>query len=274
MTDATKAGVAATSGPGGEHRGGFFAALGRFIVHNPWKVIGAWIIVAVAVIATAPGLPTTTNESSFLPSSYESIRAQALQDQAFPQQGHVTANAAIIVFSRPDGGPLTSADTASVGRVADALNAKHIPNIRAVTPGQPSANKLVDTAFIAMDNSILNSNGTTAGNAIKALRADITPLMSGTGLNEGVTGTAAQQLDSQQSGSKAQAIVAFATLLLILILLLIIFRSPIIAIMPLFVIGRLAGRDGPDRRRQQGAEPERRQFRDHDLDRRALRHRD
>ena len=40
------------------------------------------------MIATSPGLPTTTNESSFLPTSYESIRASALQDKAFPQAGH------------------------------------------------------------------------------------------------------------------------------------------------------------------------------------------
>jgi len=84
-----------------------FAALGRMVVRHPWRVIAVWLIAAVAVIATAPALPTTTNESSFLPSSYESIRAQALQSQAFPQQGHVTADAAIIVFSGPGGGRLT-----------------------------------------------------------------------------------------------------------------------------------------------------------------------
>jgi putative drug exporter of the RND superfamily len=241
MTNVTSAGVDATRDPGGgTRRGGFFAAFGRFIVHNPWKVIGAWIIIAVAVIATAPGLPTTTNEASFLPSSYESIRAQTLQDQAFPQQGHVTAAAAIIVFSRPDGGPLTTADSASVAKIAQALNAKHIPNILAVTPGPPSANKLVQTAFVSMDNSILNGNSTTAGDAIKKLRSDVTPLMSGTGLNQGVTGTAANQLDSQQSGNRAEAVVGGATFLLILILLLIIFRSPIIAILPLIVIGLVA----------------------------------
>jgi hypothetical protein len=33
---------------------GLFAALGRFVVHHPWMVIGAWIIAAVAVIATPP----------------------------------------------------------------------------------------------------------------------------------------------------------------------------------------------------------------------------
>jgi hypothetical protein len=43
---------------------------------------------------------------------------------------------------------------------------------------------------------------------------------------EGVTGSAAQQLDSQQSSQRAQQIVLLATLVLILVLLLVIFRSP------------------------------------------------
>jgi putative drug exporter of the RND superfamily len=237
MTNATGSGQIDLATAGDAKAGGFFAALGRFVAGNPWKVIGAWIVVTFIVIATSPGLPTTTNESSFLPSSYESIRAQTLQDQAFPQAGHVTDAAAIIVFSRPDGGPLTSADSAIVSKVAADLNGKHIPNILAVKPGPASANKVVQTAFVAMDNAILNGNNTNAGNAIKVLRADIKPLMGGSGLSEGVTGSAAQQLDSQQSGNKAQQIVFLATLVLILVLLLIIFRSPIIAVMPLLVIG-------------------------------------
>ena len=68
------------------------------------------------------------------------------------------------------------------------------------------------------------------------MRADIKPLVAGTDLNDGVTGSAAQQLDSQQSSQRAEQIVLLATLVLILILLLVIFRSPIIALLPLIVI--------------------------------------
>jgi uncharacterized membrane protein YdfJ with MMPL/SSD domain len=88
--------VAAGQGP--------FAGLGRAVVRHPWRVIALWIIAAVAVIATSPGLPTTSNESSFLPKSYESIRAASLQDRAFPQTGHVTSAAAIIIWKRSFGG--------------------------------------------------------------------------------------------------------------------------------------------------------------------------
>jgi RND superfamily putative drug exporter len=232
-------------GPGGKRKrnkiqvtsqGGPFGWLGQAVVRHPWRVIALWIVAAIAVIATAPALPTTSNESSFLPSSYESIRAADLQDKAFPQAGHVTAAAAIIVFSRPDHGKLTAADSAKVVSIANALSHKHIQNIVGVVAGPPSPNHLVQTALVAMPNSVVNGSGTAAADAAKALRADIKPLVAGTGLVEGVTGTAAQQLDSQQSSNRAEQIVLLATLLLILVLLLVIFRSPIIAILPLIVI--------------------------------------
>ncbi|HEY7275942.1 MAG TPA: MMPL family transporter [Trebonia sp.] len=226
----------AHAAPDGTEGGGFFAALGRMVVRHPWRVIALWVIAAVAVIATAPALPTTTNESSFLPSSYESIRAASLQDQAFPQAGNVSADAAIIVFARADGGKLTTADSAKVSSVAAELNARHIKNILSVTAGPASPNKLVQTALVAMNNDVLNGTSTAAGDAIKVLRADIKPLVQGSDLTQGVTGTAAQQLDSQQSGTNAEKIVTIATLALILILLLVIFRSPIIALLPLIVI--------------------------------------
>ncbi len=215
---------------------GVFAALGRMVTRHPWRVIAGWLIVAVAVIATAPALPTTTNEASFLPSSYESIKAQNLQDQAFPEAGKVDAAAAIIVFARSDGGRLTPADQAKVASVASTLNDKHIPNILSVTAGPVSPNGLVQTASVAMSNDLVNGSGTQAADAIKVLRADIKPLMNGAGLYQGVTGAAASQLDSQQSGNKAEQIVLFATLVLILVLLLVIFRSPIIAFMPIITI--------------------------------------
>ncbi len=219
---------------------GLFARLGQAVVRHPWRVIALWVVAAAAVILTSPGLPTTANESSFLPKDYESIRAMALQDRAFPQAGHVTSAAAVIVFSRADGGRLTAADSAKVAAIAKTLAAEHIHNIVSVTAGPASPNRLVQTAMVAMPNDVVNGSGNAAGDAVKALRADIRPLVAGTGLAEGVTGQAAQDLDSQQSSNRADQIVLIATLGLILVLLLIIFRSPVIALLPLLVIAVVA----------------------------------
>jgi len=133
------AGSAARRADGGGRRTltagrGPFGGLGRAVVRHPWLTILAWVVLAVAVIATAPGLSATTNESSFLPKGYESIQAASLQDKAFPQAGHVTAAAAIIVFSRADGGKLTSADSAKIRSVAASLGARHRPWRRGCHP--------------------------------------------------------------------------------------------------------------------------------------------
>jgi len=216
---------------------GLFAWLGRAVVRHPWRVIAFWVIAAAAVIMTSPGLSSTSNESSFLPKNYESIRAMDLQDKAFPQTGNVTTSAAIIVFSRADGGPLTAADSPKAATITHELDARHIPNIVSITAGPTSANHLVRSASVTMTNSAFNGSGTASDNAIKALRSDLKPLVSGTDLAEGVTGQAAQNLDSEQSSSNADQIVLLATLGLILLLLLIIFRSPIIALLPLVTIG-------------------------------------
>src|SRR3984957_14659705 len=138
---------------------GLFAWLGRAVVAHPWRVIALWVIAAAAVILTSPGLPTTSNESSFLPKNYESIRAMDLQDKAFPQTGNVTSAAAIIVFSRADGGQLTAADSAQATAITKTVDAKIIPGIVSITAGPESANHLVQSAMVAMPNSVVNGNG-------------------------------------------------------------------------------------------------------------------
>jgi RND superfamily putative drug exporter len=73
--------------------------------------------------------------------------------------------------------------------------------------------------------------------AVSALRSALQQQLSSTDLKGGITGAAAQQLDASQSGTRAQVIIGVATIGLILVLLLIIFRSPIIALLPVLVIG-------------------------------------
>lgn len=212
-----------------------FAALARAVVHHPWRVIALWVVAAFILVSTSPGLPSTSNESSFLPGHYESIRALNLENKAFPQTGNIVASASVIVFARHDGAPLTEGDSSAISAVVTQLNTRHIRNITSITVGQPSQNRLVQTAAVAMPNNVVFANNTKAGDAIKVLRDDIKPLVPA-GLTAGTTGSAAQQLDSQQSNDRAMKLVLLATLVLILVLLFVIFRSPIIALMPILTI--------------------------------------
>src|SRR3954447_9000152 len=95
-----------------------FGALGRVTTRHPWFVILGWVVVSVVVIATAPKLSATSDQSEFLPSHYESIKAATLQQKAFPTQ---SSPGAILVFDRKDGGPLTPQDSADVESVVKRL---------------------------------------------------------------------------------------------------------------------------------------------------------
>ncbi|MBF6192841.1 MMPL family transporter [Nocardia sp. CDC186] len=213
-----------------------FARLGAVVVHNPWKVIGLWVLLAIAVVAAAPELKSTTDQSAFLPSHYESIQALELQQKAFPDS---SAPAAIIVFARKDAAPLTDADAASVVSIGNGLREAQIKDVIGIQPTPPSQNRLVQIIAVQM-TKVTNPNDTTQGDAVKALRKELKDRVAGTELKAGITGQAAQVLDQRESGDKGLAIVGIATVVLILVLLLIIFRSPVIALLPIVVIGAIS----------------------------------
>ena len=64
-----------------------FSKLATIVVKNPWKIIAAWIVLAIAVIAFAPSLAnyTTSSAGAGLPASYESVQAQNTATKYFPQ---------------------------------------------------------------------------------------------------------------------------------------------------------------------------------------------
>ncbi|MDL4816304.1 MMPL family transporter [Actinomadura opuntiae] len=213
-----------------------FARIGRVVVHHPWRVIAVWLAAAVAVVALAPKLTATTDEASFLPSHYESIQALDVQQKAFPQ---AATPAAIIVLERRDGAPLTAADSRTVASVGRALAGEHIENVTAVQVAPPPANRKIQIISVQMPKPE-GAQGKNQTDAVKDLRPALRDRLDGTDLKGGITGTAAQNLDGQEAGAKAEAITGAATIGLILVLLLVIFRSPIIALLPVITIGAVS----------------------------------
>src|ERR1700722_497133 len=159
-----------------------FLRLGRVVVRHPWLVIGVWVVAAVAIIGLAPKLGSSNNESSFLPSHYQSVQAQNLQQSAFPTSA---APGAIVVFERADGGELTGADSSQVDSIASKLAADHIPTLGTMQAGPPSANKLIHTISVQIPNRT-GELSTVHNNAIGTLRSDLSSLVSGTDLKAGV----------------------------------------------------------------------------------------
>ncbi|WP_189261855.1 MMPL family transporter [Streptomyces fuscichromogenes] len=209
-----------------------FRRIGSAVVRHPVWTIVAWLIAAVAIVATAPSLPSNSDESSFLPKSYESIQAADLQAKAFPS---AFTPSAIALYQRTDGGRLTAEDKKDVARITTELGGKHIDQVQKVVPGQPSKDGRYDLTLVQMDSK--NAGQPVQADAAKVLRADVRQLAKGTNLEVRLGGSAAQALDQQDSSKRGEALIGIGTFVIILVTLLIIFRAPILAFLPLIVIG-------------------------------------
>jgi RND superfamily putative drug exporter len=207
-----------------------FARLAHAVVKHPWRIVAAWLVAVVVLGAVAPKLADVVNgdQTSFLPSSYESVRADALARHLFPSAANATA---ALVVKRADGQPLSPADLARTTALAAALQHAGIPHVKAVVAGaaQLAPNhriQLVRVDFLGQ------ANDTGVQDAVTALRQEIRPLLRGSGLTAGLTGDAAMLVDSAKAYATAETVVSLATIAMILILLGVIFRSPLAALLP------------------------------------------
>lgn len=73
--------------------------------------------------------------------------------------------------------------------------------------------------------------------AAKVLREDVKKLTKGTRLDAKLGGPAAEALDQQDSSERGEALIGIGAFAIILVTLLIIFRAPILAVLPLILIG-------------------------------------
>ncbi|MEW2291310.1 MMPL family transporter [Streptomyces sp. NPDC006743] len=209
-----------------------FRRIGNMVVRHPVWTIVAWLIAAVAIVATAPSLPSNSDESSFLPKSYESIKAADLQERAFPS---AFTPSAIALYRRADGGTLTADDKQDIARITSELGKKHIDQVQKVVPGPPSKDGKYAMTLVQMDSKKAGQPEQT--DAAKVLRADVRQLAKGTHLEAKLGGSAAQALDQEDSSKRGQALIGIGTFAIILVTLLIIFRAPILAVLPLILIG-------------------------------------
>lgn len=212
-----------------------FERLGRLVVRNPWKVIAAWVLITIGIVAFAPTLSdvTNTDQANFLPSDYESVQATDLAKKAFGDGNQ--ANATIVV-KRKDSQVLSGGDQTTVGDLGTALQGARIDHVRGVLTGEQflSQNKKVQLVNVALEG---RGDDPELVDTIKDIRTKSTDALKGTDLEYAVTGQVAMQADNNDAFSTALVIVGAATIILIIGLLLLIYRSPLAALLPIFTVG-------------------------------------
>ena len=158
-----------------------FARLGRLVAAHPWRVIAVWIVAFAVIVPFSPSLADVTNEdqTSFLPSSDESSRAQALAEKHFPTASGATAR---FVLKRDDGKALSAADGCDPGVRGWPTGRRSWPSTRS-RPDPSSWPRTTGSAVqVAFGGEAADE---PVKDAVKELRDEAAVLLAGSGLQAG-----------------------------------------------------------------------------------------
>jgi RND superfamily putative drug exporter len=215
-----------------------------------WAVIGAWALVALALVPLQGKLQERAADESgaFEGRSAESTRAGALVDARFSEGSETTA---LVVYTRPGG--LQPEDRERIGADAAALcGSAAIPDLEKVItadalacgdlgkslgPATPTIGALSQDGTTAITTVQTTDDATDRVVAdVEAIRA-LVPPADGEGLRAHVTGEAGFAADQSLALEGIDGTLMAITGALVLILLLVLYRSPVMAVVPLVVVG-------------------------------------
>ncbi len=204
-----------------------------------WITLLLWIAVAGLLVSQLPQLADVSeNEAAlFLPADAESTRAVEFARERFPATGTPT----LVVVREPGG--LSDPTWAAVAELEAWLGSPEAPgNIRQVLaprPGEGQASGLVspDATTLYMLVEITGEPAETEfADAVAAIR-DRAGLARLPGVEVAVGGPGGLIVDLIQVFSNIDSLLLIVTVLLVLVLLIAIYRSPIVALIPLLAVG-------------------------------------
>jgi RND superfamily putative drug exporter len=217
---------------------------GRWVTVAVWLLLGAAGLVAHAHIDDV----TAAGQSSFLPADAESTRAvEALQ--------HVSGGGeevpVVVVFERRGG--LTKRDLRAIGRIGDGLDRLALTGATPILDpfsGAPRYRRdLAAVARVANGVGPISRDGEAAllflaidaedrGALVRGVERirDYLRAQAAPGMRAFVTGPGGIAADLEAVASEAAHTLLFATVGLVLLLLLVVYRAPVLALLPLAAV--------------------------------------
>ncbi len=219
-----------------------------------WLTIAAWVVLGVAgwFGHSRIGGATAAGQASFLPADSESTRAiEALQTGGEKGNGGAVEEVpAVIVFDREGG--LTEADLRAIGQIGDGLDAlgitgatplidpftadssESLGEIATIDRGVGPLSRDREAALVVVALNADDRGAITQGvrEIRRYLDAHVPP-----GVSAYVTGPAGIAADLERVADEAGDTLLVATLSLVLILLLLVYRAPLLALLPLIAVG-------------------------------------
>ncbi len=227
---------------------GMFDFLGRFAAAHPWKILAAWIALRTGLTCIAPNWKAQSQDDDirFMPAHYPCVRGHQLMEQAFPKE--VSASRAVIAIER-ENVPLTSQDFLLVDRLVGQLRqlrekhlCEHLTGIASYRDG-PIGDRLISRdkhctlIQLALDTPYLANH---TRETIDRAQREIRPIFdesASAGLQMYITGPAGIGRDLVKASAESLDHTTLATLILVVMVLLAVYRSPLLALIPLITIG-------------------------------------
>ncbi len=225
-----------------------FDFLGRFMTTHPWKILVAWLLIVIVVGFAAPSWESTSQDDDirFLPDRCRSVRGYQLLAQAFPQE--VFASRAIFAVERA-GGPLRPSDFAVVDRMVAELE-----RLRQAEPelriGKVASHRdgLVGERLTSADGHctlIQVALGTPylavqTKQTVDRAEGQLQKLLAQAGPDAPrllTTGAAGVGRDLIRASGDSLDRTTLATVILVVVILIMVYRAPLLALVPLITIG-------------------------------------
>lgn len=214
-----------------------------------WLAVGVWVLLAVAGLFghSRLGGVTAAGQASYLPSNSESTRVVDALQRSYKGGNDVPV---LIVFDREGG--LTQADLDAIGRLGSGLERLGLTGATPVFApySGDTDSPLGSVARIAHGVGPISRDGEAALVALAINADDRGAVVAGVakirhyldahrppGLHSYVTGPGGIAADLEHVAEDAGKTLLFATLGLVLLLLLLVYRAPILAPLPLLVVG-------------------------------------
>jgi RND superfamily putative drug exporter len=206
----------------------FWAGIAALVTgrRSVWAVLALASVASGLVIGLSPGLKVSDDPTAGLPATAQSTEVTKLQEQLPSGQ----LNPALVVYSRP-GGTLSEDDVATIARQGEELGALALGG--RVSPPQVSPDRTAALVAIPLSGEVTGEENSDRVAEIRSVvRADLPEGVIGQ-----VTGGAGFAADIAGAFAGADITLLATTAAVVALLLLITYRSPLLWIIPLSVVG-------------------------------------
>ena len=224
-----------------------FQRLGHLTIHHPWAICVLWATAGIGLTLVAPSWDSRAvdDDINFLPQRCDSVRGHRLLSEAFPED--VFASRAVLAFERSEQALQTN-DFVLINRCVAALNQlrQDEPTLklgRVYSHRDPFLGKRLvsadrhcslvqvslGTPFLALQTRATVDRIETCVRGILEEKKNSAPRLL-------ITGAAGVGRDLVRASSDGLERTTLATVILVVVVLLLVYRAPLLALVPLGTI--------------------------------------